>query len=133
MANAQAAPADKSEKPTARIVAGVNIDKLKDDDLAELHAALGAEIDARKERVTTDFIADVKAKAGKLGLDAATIAALLTPRTSRKKSGDKRSAVAAKYRNPANPSETWAGRGAKPMWVRAALEAGKKLDDLKIS
>src|SRR6267142_115048 len=40
--------------------------------------------------------------------------------------------VAAKYRNPTNRSETWAGRGATPRWLRAYLKAGKKLDDFAI-
>ncbi len=40
--------------------------------------------------------------------------------------------VAAKYRNPKNRSETWAGRGATPRWLRAQLKAGKKLDDFAI-
>jgi DNA-binding protein H-NS len=34
--------------------------------------------------------------------------------------------LAAKYRNPSNPKETWAGRGLKPRWLVAALKAGKK-------
>lgn len=40
--------------------------------------------------------------------------------------------VKPKYRNPANPSETWAGRGKRPRWFNAALKAGKKLNDLLI-
>lgn len=43
-----------------------------------------------------------------------------------------RGKVAPKYRNPENPSETWAGRGLKPRWLTAALKGGKKLDDFKI-
>jgi len=35
-----------------------------------------------------------------------------------------------KYQNPNNPSETWAGRGKQPRWVRAQLKAGKKLEQL---
>jgi len=41
--------------------------------------------------------------------------------------------VAAKYRNPANPAETWAGRGLKPRWLTAAIKAGKKQDDFLIA
>jgi DNA-binding protein H-NS len=41
--------------------------------------------------------------------------------------------VAPKYRNPDNPSETWAGRGLKPRWVVSALKAGHKLEDLLIA
>jgi len=40
--------------------------------------------------------------------------------------------VAPKYRNPENPSETWAGRGLKPRWLAAALKKGKKLEDFSI-
>lgn len=35
-----------------------------------------------------------------------------------------------KYVNPENPDETWSGRGRRPAWVRAALEAGRSLEDL---
>jgi DNA-binding protein H-NS len=41
--------------------------------------------------------------------------------------------VAPKFRNPDNPSETWAGRGLKPRWVVSALKAGHKLEDLLIA
>src|SRR5215813_1933844 len=35
--------------------------------------------------------------------------------------------VAPKYRGPSG--ETWAGRGAKPRWLVAAIKGGKKLED----
>jgi DNA-binding protein H-NS len=41
--------------------------------------------------------------------------------------------VAPKYRNPENPSETWAGRGLKPRWLTAALKGGKKLEHFSIA
>jgi DNA-binding protein H-NS len=37
-----------------------------------------------------------------------------------------------KYRNPAEPFETWAGRGMKPRWLTAQLKSGKKIDDFRI-
>jgi DNA-binding protein H-NS len=40
--------------------------------------------------------------------------------------------VFPKYRNPAKPSETWAGRGKQPRWLIAQLRAGRKLDDFRI-
>jgi DNA-binding protein H-NS len=43
-----------------------------------------------------------------------------------------RGKVAPKFRNPENPSETWAGRGLKPRWLAAAIKAGGKLDDFQI-
>jgi DNA-binding protein H-NS len=47
--------------------------------------------------------------------------------------GGARGAVAPKYRNPDNPSETWAGRGLKPRWLSAAIKEGKKLEDFAIA
>src|ERR1700694_578001 len=41
--------------------------------------------------------------------------------------------VYPKYRNPAEPSETWAGRGKKPRWLAAQLKSGKKIDDFRIN
>jgi DNA-binding protein H-NS len=38
--------------------------------------------------------------------------------------------VSPKYRGPSG--ETWAGRGAKPRWLVAAIKGGKKLDDFLI-
>jgi DNA-binding protein H-NS len=40
--------------------------------------------------------------------------------------------VFPKYRNPAQPFETWAGRGKQPRWLTAQLRSGKKLDDFRI-
>ena len=40
--------------------------------------------------------------------------------------------VFPKYRNPAQPAETWAGRGKQPRWLTAQLRTGKKLDDFRI-
>ena len=40
--------------------------------------------------------------------------------------------VFPKYRNPAEPAETWAGRGKQPRWVAEQLRSGKKLDDFRI-
>jgi DNA-binding protein H-NS len=40
--------------------------------------------------------------------------------------------VLPKYRNPADPAQTWTGRGKQPRWVTAQLKSGKKLDDFRI-
>ena len=38
--------------------------------------------------------------------------------------------VPPKYRSPLG--ETWAGRGARPLWLVAAIKGGKKIDDFLI-
>ena len=40
--------------------------------------------------------------------------------------------VYPKFRNPDEPSETWAGRGKQPRWLRKQLRSGKRIDDFRI-
>ncbi len=40
--------------------------------------------------------------------------------------------VFPKFRNPAHPDETWAGRGKQPRWLTAQLRSGKALDEFRI-
>ncbi len=41
-------------------------------------------------------------------------------------------AVLPKFRNPSDPSQTWAGRGKQPRWLVSELKAGKKAEDFRI-
>ena len=49
---------------------------------------------------------------------------------SRRGSSLKGKKVAPKYRSPSG--ETWAGRGARPRWLVAAIKGGKKLESFSI-
>lgn len=51
--------------------------------------------------------------------------------TGRKATGST-AKVAPKYRNPANPAETWAGRGKQPRWLAAYTGSGRKLEEFLI-
>jgi DNA-binding protein H-NS len=51
--------------------------------------------------------------------------------TGRQRKGSlKGTRVPPKYRSPSG--ETWAGRGARPGWLVAAVKSGKKIDDFLI-
>ena len=55
-------------------------------------------------------------------------------KTGRKSTkGYKLGKVAPKYRNPDNPSETWAGRGQQPKWLAAETARGRKLEEFLIA
>lgn len=45
--------------------------------------------------------------------------------------GKARGKAAAKYRNPADPNQTWSGRGKRPNWFKAALAAGRSEASLR--
>src|SRR5689334_10906730 len=67
----------------------------------------------------------LQAQLARLGLSDGDAA---TPyRSSHPSKGAK---VPPKYRGPGG--ETWAGRGAQPRWLTAAIKSGKKRDDFLI-
>ena len=45
--------------------------------------------------------------------------------------GRKTGTVAPRYRNPADQSQQWTGRGRQPKWVKEWVEGGKSLDKLR--
>lgn len=57
---------------------------------------------------------------------------LAADKPNKAKAKKPRGKVAPKYKNPANGSETWTGRGRQPRWVADALTGGKSLEDLLI-
>ena len=57
------------------------------------------------------------------GLDISDLMAADKPKKAKAKKP--RGKVAPKYKNPANGSETWTGRGRQPHWVADALASGK--------
>jgi DNA-binding protein H-NS len=40
--------------------------------------------------------------------------------------------VLPRYRNPARPTETWAGRGRRPRWLTAQLKSGKQIENFRL-
>jgi DNA-binding protein H-NS len=104
---------------------------LSDDDLAALIGLAEQEQAARRERKRADFFLSIREQAQALGVAAEDVVAALS-RTDQRPAPDRRAKVAPKYRNPANPAETWAGRGVKPKWMQALLAQGKSMDDFRI-
>jgi len=46
------------------------------------------------------------------------------------KASSRASKSPVKFRNPANLSETWSGRGRQPGWYKEAVSKGKSPDDM---
>jgi DNA-binding protein H-NS len=88
---------------------------------------------ALKSKSHDKVLAQIVNMAKEAGLSAADIAKALSsgkpakvakaPKAAKKGAlaGKK---VAPKYRNPANPEQTWTGRGVSPTWVQALKATG---------
>lgn len=106
-------------------MAGINIKGLDVDGLL----ALRGEIDKRLTEKRRDLekqlsLLGAEAKRGPRGGGAVRAG------SSRRTSAMKGRKVPPKYRGP--EGETWAGRGAQPRWLTAAIKEGKKLEDFLI-
>ncbi len=96
---------------------------------------------ALKSKSNDKVLTKIVAMAKDAGLTAADIAKALNagkpakagkaPKAA-KKGGLAGKKVAPKYRNPANPEQTWTGRGVSPTWVQA-LKATGTLDSALIA
>lgn len=93
-------------------------------ELKDLQSQTARAIAGYEERKKQEARAALEESARALGF---SLAELVSTQPARK-----RKPARAKYANPANPSDTWTGRGRKPRWAEAALKSGKSLDDLLI-
>lgn len=98
--------------------------------LYQLQKDLEREIARRKVDEKQRTIAELQKLAADRGF---SLGELLGSEPAPAKRGGKRGPVAAQYRNPANPEQTWTGRGRKPQWVNDHFANGGSLDDLRIS
>jgi DNA-binding protein H-NS len=88
---------------------------------------------ALKSKSHDKVLAQIVTLAKQAGLTAADIAQALSSGKAAKAGKASKAAkkgalagkkVAPKYRNPANPDQTWTGRGVSPTWVQALKAAG---------
>lgn len=85
---------------------------------------LKAEAEALRKKEIADVVADIKAQIAAYGLSAADLG--LAPRAARSRK------AAGKPVYADGQGNTWVGRGKRPEWIRAALAAGKTLDELRV-
>ena len=101
-----------------------DLNSLTISELKPLEKEVARAIASYESRRRVEARAEVEEFARKLGFSISDLVAT--------DGGKKRAAIAPKYRNPENPEQTWSGRGRKPLWFVAALEAGKSPDDMAI-
>lgn len=102
----------------------INLEKLSLKELKDLQSKVAKEIANFEVRKKKEALLELEEKAKELGFSLAELTGAPSAR--------KRAPAVAKYANPADPSETWSGRGRKPRWFSAALAAGKTPESLSI-
>ena len=118
----------------------INLDDLS---VAELEKLI-KQAEKKLEKKRLDAVKSAQAEISKIAKDlGVSVDDLLQEKASRqkkaarkntdrkKKAGDRKPAK-VKNRNPNDSSQTWTGRGKRPVWLRDALENGAKLEDFAV-
>lgn len=100
----------------------IDLTKLTDKELEKLRADVEKALKSRSTQRLGEARKAAEAAAKKYGY---ALGDLVGGARKTKKS-------APKYRNPADATMTWTGRGRQPGWIKEALKAGKKLEDMAI-
>ena len=99
-------------------MAGVNLSGMTVEALMDLRK--------RVDEMLLEHRADIEQQLERMGRAVAVVGG----RGGQRGSALRGRRVPPKYRGPSG--ETWAGRGAKPRWLVAAIKGGKKLEDFLI-
>lgn len=102
----------------------INLNSLSLKELRDLQSQVAKAISGYEDRKKKEALGELEEKAKELGFSLAELTGVPIPR--------KRAPATAKYANPADPTDTWSGRGRKPRWFEAALKAGKTPGELAV-
>lgn len=104
---------------------GTNLSEMSRKELLELRLGVEEALKTAELRERQEALIAAEKAAAEFGFSLAE----LSGETRKSTKGTK---AAAKYRNPANPEQTWTGRGRKPQWIHDSLAAGADITDLEI-
>lgn len=102
----------------------INLNDLSLKELKDLQSQVAKAIATFEDRRKKEALVELEEKARAMGFSLAELTGVSATR--------KRAPASVKYANPADPSETWSGRGRKPKWFEAALKAGKQPEDMSV-
>lgn len=91
---------------------------------------IAADAEARQAELKREHIASTRAAVEKIAADAGLTMKDIGFQPIKSKSKDP--IGPAKYRNPADPKQTWTGSGRKPKWILDAIAKGDDIEKMRI-
>lgn len=107
----------------------INFSQYSVEQLEQFIVDINKEIQRQKSQKRKSLMSDLERLARDAGI---SLDELLDHSSTTRKAPKAKGSVAAKYRNPNDPSQTWTGRGRQPLWVAALLAEGRTLASLAI-
>jgi DNA-binding protein H-NS len=103
----------------------MDLSNLSSAELRKLQEQVARELKQREGQDKAKAREQIHAIAQSVGLPLKDLIGTPAPRA-------KTGSVAPRYRNPADVTQQWTGRGRQPKWVKEWLEAGKDISGLKV-
>jgi len=117
----------------------INLDELSVDELEKLIKQAESALDKKRKAELKNAQAVLEKMAKDLGVspeallkDTAGKKKATRKKATKKKASGVRRPAKVKYRDPNDSSNTWTGRGKRPLWLQGALEKGAKLEDFAV-
>ncbi len=101
----------------------IDITEMTEAELVALQADIEKELQRKAVQKKTDAKKALESTAKEYGF---TLQELLSGKAASGKPS------IAKYANPANPAQTWTGKGRQPAWFKEALASGTDASDLEL-
>jgi DNA-binding protein H-NS len=111
---------------------GIDWAECTDEEIERFIMELAAERKKRGEEKRRALKEQIERMAKEQGISLAELFPQAGKERSLQKEKRKRGDQTVKYRNPAEPSQTWTGNGRKPAWLVEALASGQVLEDFKV-
>lgn len=105
----------------------IDLDKLSESELKSLRSRVERALNSLEKRRFDEARRAAEDAARAHGFSLAQVVQAEPARRGRK-----RASGPAQFANPADPGQTWTGRGRQPEWMKAHLAAGGSRDDLRI-
>lgn len=105
-------------------LAQLDLNSLSLEDLKGLQKKVNKAVVSYEERQKQKALAELEAKAKEMGFTLSELTGGKPAKT--------RAAGPAKYRNPADASQTWTGKGRRPVWFMEAIANGATPEALEV-
>lgn len=111
----------------------LDLENKSPDELKALIAQAQEHLAERQKAMRKEVIGQIKELAASIGATVEIQFDQPTEKSGKRKRGGQSGKVVAKYQNPANPEETWTGRGMAPKWIKDLVAAGRNKDEFLIN
>lgn len=115
----------------------VNLKEMSLSELRQLADRVAKAIGRKEKANRKEALAAVEKVAREFGVDVSDLVGGATATGGKRKRGPKKAGGAPKkgkprFANPDDKSQTWTGKGRRPAWYVAAIDAGKSPDEMAI-